>query len=1038
MAHNYYPALQLRKILDDLYPLTRTCVRSIPELLFAPAGEDNFRPFSRNDTWGGYDCDGRFKIEYVPESEMAGKALYMSFSTGREGKWNAVNPQCLVSVDGAVKCAMDTNHREVCLSACADPLRPVLVEMDAWSGLVSDSPESLNNAPSYMRASVFCEEPSVYQLYWDMKTPWLCAMELAPGSADRIRLETALISAADELDMRQPDSPEFYASVTRASQVLQKALYEHPDKAEATAYAVGHTHIDVAWLWTYSHTRRKAARSFATALCLAKKYKDYVFMSSQPQLYEYVRQDHPELFERIRQCVKDGQWEPEGGMWVEADCNLSSGESLVRQFIHGKRYFQEHFGVDSKILWLPDVFGYSAALPQICKKAGIDYFMTTKLSWNDTDTIPFDSFYWRGIDGTELLTHFAPPRDYRLTSSVDPQLDRRTTYNGKLEPKEVMGADQRYQDKVIGRSFLFPYGYGDGGGGTTYEMVEQGLRMKNGFPGCPAVKMTKSLDFFKDLEQEMAHARHKQVWNGELYLEYHRGTYTSIAKNKRNNRKCELLLQKTEYLASLASALKQMPYPLAELNGLWKKVLTNQFHDVLPGSSIRPVYDDTDKIYAQVFADAGKLCDHATKALFGAKGDTCYVVYNTLGYCRSGYVLAEAPQVEGAFHLIAPDGTAIAVQHTWDGKVIFYANAPAMGYASYRIAPGAAPSAPKLVADKLVAENAQIRIRFDDQGALVSVFDKQAEREVLLKGEIGNRLETYEDRPHKYDAWDIEIYHRDKRWDIDPQSITLIESGPCRVVYRVRYAYLSSAITQDIILYALGARIDFVTTVDWRQEHILLKTAFPVQILSPNATYEIQFGAVERPTHANTSWDFARFETCAQRFADLGEDGYGVALMNDCKYGYDIHDNVMRLSLLRSPTYPCKNADQQAHQFTYSFFPHAGSWQEAGVPKCAYDLNQPLYALLSDQEPKGTGFASCDNANVVMDVLKLAENADGYILRLYEAFGRRGSVTVSFGESPHQVAECDLIERKIGDMALDGSDMRFDLLPFEIKTFKIN
>lgn len=733
-------------------------------------------------------------------------------------------------------------------------------------------------------------------------------------------------------------------------------------------------------------------------------------------------------------------------MWVEADCNLSSGESLVRQFLYGKRFFREEFGVDSRILWLPDVFGYSAALPQICKKCGVDYFMTTKLSWNDTNKFPYDTFLWKGIDGTEILTHFAPTRDYVGHPTGDqPKNLRVTTYNGMLEPRQVMGGWERYQQKELNPYYLLSYGWGDGGGGTTPEMLENARRLKKSIPGCPQVRHTRSLDFFRQLEADVSGNRRLPRWFGELYLEFHRGTYTSMAKNKRNNRKAEFALEATETLLSMEAALSpETAQPSREtLDACWKKVLLNQLHDVLPGSSIRAVYEDTDEIYRQVFEELHRLSEAVSERMerrISRPGDSL-LVRNLLGWQRDGYVQAEWPVGYDDFHLES-GGEILPVQRTFDGKALFYApEVPGMGYTALTIRPGKA-AAPPLTADLSHVENDFFRIAFDPAGQIVSIFDREAARELLPAGETANRLETYEDRPHCYDAWEIEAYYKEKPWPVGaPESFWLLESDPHRAVYRSCYRYLDSTIQQDMIVYARSRRIDFVTTADWHQRHILLKAAFPTELLAANASFEIQFGAVERPTHFNTSWDAARFESCAQKWADLSENGYGAALLNDCKYGYDVHDGVLRLSLIRAGTFPNEEADQGTHVFTYSLMPHVGGWREAGVSRQAYDLNAPMEARFlagaAEDLPGRWSAAQCDAPGVLSEVLKPAEDGDGLVLRLFEALGGRTYCPIQFPADTAEAWECDLLEQPVSPLALTEGRIQLTFKPFEIKTIRL-
>lgn len=1019
--------------------------------------ESELHPFGRNETWGGWDCDGWFRFYVEIPEEWDGLPLRLELETGRELLWNAVNPQFLVYVNGEIRCAIDTNHRGFYLAMPENQKRVLageryVIDLDAWSGMVTKPTANAHgngNEPIWTRGTVVSVEPETDELCWNLAVPYDIAEQLPAEDYRRVQILKHLTAAVNLLDLRKIGSPAYLASVQEANQYLKDNFYGNfCGNTEGKADCIGHTHIDVAWQWTYDHTRRKAARSFATVLQLHNEYPEYRFMSSQPQLYEFVKEDHPALFERIREQVKNGMWEAEGGMWVEADCNLTSGESLVRQFLYGKRFFREEFGVDSRILWLPDVFGYSAALPQICKKCGVDYFMTTKLSWNDTNKFPYDTFIWKGIDGTELLTHFVSTRDYIGKSKIVPaNKERNTTYNGILDAKQVMGGWERYQQKDLNDYFLLSYGYGDGGGGTTPEMLENARRLAYGIPGCPQTRQTKSLDFFRRLEADVSKSSRLPCWFGELYLEFHRGTYTSMAKNKRNNRKAEIALATVEALSAMEKTL--LPQTAVDtketLDACWKKVLLNQFHDVLPGSCIRPVYEDTDRIYSKVFTELHYLSDSIRSRMASriSRSQDSLLVWNPLGWRRSGYVQVAWPANYDAFHLEAASGERIPVQRTVHGQALFYApEIPSMGYATFKIHPGQL-SSDSLHADLSKVENPYLCLRFNEAGQIYSIFDREAQRELLPEGEIANRLESYEDRPHCYDAWEIELYHKEKVWLLDaPACFALVENGPHRAVYHTEYQYLDSKIEQDIIVYAKSRRIDFVTTADWHEQHILLKAAFPTELLAASASFEVQFGAVERPTHYNTSWDTARFETCAQKWADLSEADYGAALLNDCKYGYDIHDNVLRLSLIKAATFPNEVADQGRHAFTYSLLPHIGGWRQGEVSRQSYDLNRPLQAQLLTGEVKGLpsrySWMECGENNIVAETLKPAEDGGDMILRLFEAYGQRTRCTVKVGANASDAWECDLLEQPTEKAVFSNGELSLLFHPFEIKTIRFS
>ena len=740
-----------------------------------------------------------------------------------------------------------------------------------------------------------------------------------------------------------------------------------------------------------------------------EEFPEYKFMSSQAQLYKYLKIEAPEIYEKVKEMVKQGRWEVEGAMWVEADCNLTSGESLVRQVMFGKRFFKEEFDVDNKVLWLPDVFGYSAALPQILKKSGVDTFLTSKISWNESNTLPYDVFYWRGIDGTEIFSYFLTAQD--KVKGEKPK--NYSTYVGTMTPQEVAGTYDRMHQKDITDKALLTFGFGDGGGGPTRHMLNMQRRTSFGIPGCPKTRIDKAGEFLADLSKIAMNNPKTPTWVGELYLEFHRGTYTSNAKNKLNNRKSELSYQNTELLCSMDEALLGNAYPQEVINDAWETILINQFHDIIPGSSIKQVYDECDIDYAKVLglsADLNKKVFENFASNLNTKGGT--LVFNPQSWINSSVVDV-------------------------DGKKVFVENIPAKGYKVVDIK----PQASKVFVSDTKLENDFFVIEIDKTGAFTRFYDKKNDREILKTGERGNVISAFEDYPKEYDAWEISNYYEEKHWDIDEVvSVESVDEG-ARAGLKITKKFLKSTFTQNIYLYNDIARVDFENDVDWHQDHLLVKTSFPVDINANKATYDIQFGNVERPTHRNTSWDYAKFEVCAHKFADISEDGYGVSILNDCKYGHDIHDGNIRLTLLKCATYPNEVADQGKHKFTYSIFPHAGSFKEAGTIKQAYDLNNPMTALsVSANNGKlADNFSALkvSNDNVVVETIKKAEDDEAYIIRAYEAHNRRTNAEFEVGFDVSKAYICDLMENELEEIVIKDNKFTLNIKPFEICTIKI-
>lgn len=1014
-----------------------TLDRPIKERLLAPPETGRWLPYDplrspwqQDDSYAWFRCSLR-----VPESFM-GLPVYFSLQTGRQG-WDALNPQFSVYINGQMRQGLDVNHRDVLLSDAAQAGDAYEITLSAYSG-VGEGDLTLKGELSTL-------DIESQGLYHDLKAPLDVAGLLDRREDNYALIIQSLTQAVNLLDLRQLGSAAYHASVLAARVWLRDNFYGKlcHDKAPKI-YCVGHTHIDVAWLWTLKVTQDKALRSFSTVLKHMEEYPDYTFMSSQPQLYKYVQSNAPEVYARIKEAVAAGRWEPEGAMFVEADCNLSSGESLTRQILYGKRFFRSEFGRDNEVLWLPDVFGYSAALPQILKKSGINYFMTTKISWNEFNKLPYDTFLWQGIDGTRLLTHFSPSRDFIDRSSGGHfATEFFTTYNADLGANQVMGAWKRYQQKDISSIALMSFGYGDGGGGPTRAMLEQHKRLSAGIPGCPQTLMSDTRAFFHALDAQVRDNPLLPTWVGEMYLEYHRGTYTAMARNKRFNRKSEFAWLNTELYSSLADELLDHPYPKQRINQGWEVIMRNQFHDILPGSSIREVYEDSKAEYESLEQESREIQGDALRMLTaqvaGSAGDL--VVYNPGSFPYDAPVCFPLPDSCQACVVIDGD-TALPTQICADGRGLFALGAiPPKGFKRFRVAQSA-EQAVTAVIEGSHFETAYYQLTFDEKMQFTALYDKMAARHVLKAGETGNQLMSYEDRPHNYDAWDLNNYYTQHAWPIDDvQSWRVLENGAVRCVIEIRRRYLDSSVSQHVILYANSPRIDFENDWDWHQSHLFVKALFPVDVLAVDATYEIQYGHVKRPTHFNTSWDFARFEVCHHKWLDLAEDGYGISLLNDCKYGASVHDGVIGLSLLKSSTYPNPVADQERHVFTYALLPHQGSWQEAGVLAQAYQINNPAQVYVKDNKggslPATFSFVRSNQAGAVIEAVKQAEDSDATIIRVYEAYGRRTRAVLDFALPLAQASECNLMEEEDVTVAYETHHLAFELKPFEIKTFKL-
>lgn len=992
--------------------------------------EGTWLPFdTEHDTWGY----AWMKHSFTVPTRFAGRPVYYQILPQEGKKWAWGSPQALLYANGEALQGFDSNHTRTRLLDCAQGGEHYEMLLNLYAG-GRDYEGKIGT-----RLRLLSVDDEVEKLYWHLRIPLEVANLKEPDELARIHLLQTLNEAVSLVSFHLPYGEDFLESVREATAYLEKKLYGKREM-EATVSAVGHTHIDVAWLWRLRQTRDKTSRSFATVLKLMEEYPDYRFMSSQAQLYEFIRQEHPAIFARIRESVRQGRWEPEGGMWVEADTNLSSGESLVRQFLVGKRFFRNAFGADCKILWLPDVFGYSAALPQIMKQCGINYFMTTKISWNEYDKLPYDTFLWRGIDGSEVLTHFISTMD-----TVKEEKDWITTYNGDLNPSQVIGCWQRYQQKDLNRDVLFAFGHGDGGGGPTHGMLERGRRMHMGIEGCPKVEFQFARDYFDRLQKDIAGRKRLPRWVGELYFEHHRGTLTAQASAKRWNRRSEFLYHDLETLESLVNLDHLSSYPSAALLEGWKVILLNQFHDILPGSSIREVYEDSQKQYEDLHRTGGRMLEKALQQAsrrVGLARDSL-LLFNTLGFSRREVAEMQRPQHTGFLLRDPQSGAVLPWQKTFDGKIIFTSpEVPAKGYCAISVEAGEQRQTTPLTATLREMHTPFFDLTFDEAMQIASLIDRRTGRSVAPQGEPLNRLIVYEDRPFEHRAWNVQAYYTEKSWVLsDVSHAEVLECGPVRAVVLVERKFLHSVIRQYITAYAELDRIDIRNEIDWDDSYLLLKADFPVDVNAVKATFDIQFGNIERVTHENTLWDFAQFESCAHKWADLSDNSFGLAVLNDCKYGYSAKDGHIALTLLRSANDPQPKQDCTHHTFTYSLYPHAGPAAISRVVQEGYSLNCPLYTMFSNAQkgawPERFSLACVDADNIILETVKRAEDSDALILRLYETWNRATDCSIRFGRLMEMAAQCDMMEENEALLQVEGNRLRLHFRPFEIKTLKV-
>lgn len=994
---------------------------------FSQIDEGEWTDFdSENDYWGYKEDYAWFRHSFTVPERFAGRPVVYQLTPSASGPWNRSNPQFIMYFNGELRQGGDSNHSEIRLLDCAKGGE----EFDCCLNAYSDAWEFKGKLRMGARLKVV--DDLVNRLIFDLKTPLKVASLYDADDLPRIDIVKALNDAVNLIDFNTADYDTFAASAEAAIDLLDREIYSK-DAMDATACCIGHTHIDVAWLWRLRQTREKAGRSFATVLKLMEEYPEYKFMSSQAQLYSFVKEDYPEVYEGIKKMIAAGRWEVEGSMWVESDTNVTSGESLVRQFLVGKRFFKDEFGVDNKIMWLPDVFGYSAALPQIMKKAGINYFMTTKISWNEFNKVPYDTFMWKGIDGTEILSHFSPSTD-----CFDEGDCWQTTYNAYLNPEHILGGWHRYSQKDLNKEYLCTFGHGDGGGGPTRDMLEMGHRMTKGIPGCPKVKQEFAIDFYHDLEKEVKGSRRLPKWAGELYSEFHRGTLTSQGRNKRYNRKSELLYHDMETICAIADSNGIASYPRQFINDGWKIILLNQFHDIIPGSSIKEVYEDSKEQYDKLISEGkAEIADTLGKIVCTPDG-SALTVFNTFGAERDDVVITDMPAAEH-FSIVDADGNVMPWQKSADGRLVFFAKGvPAKGYKTFSIVHGGESGENTVKVENKTIENKFFTVKFDKDMNIASLIHKATGRSVAPEGEVLNKIYAYDDRPFNHEAWDIKVYFDQKYTEInDVSAVDVTESGPVRTVIKVTRKFLSSTIDQSFIFYADLPRIDVDYTVDWKEKKILLKADFPVDVNATQATYDIQFGNYKRPTHRNTLWDFAQFEVVGHKWVDLSDNSFGLSVLNDCKYGHDIKDGHIRTSLLRCAVNPNSEQDREVHRFTYSIYPHAGSADTSDVVNQGYSLNLPLYCVNGKAAHDSYSLVSTDKDNVIIETVKKAEDSDDVVIRAYETWNKTTDCVYTFDRAPKSVYVCNLLEENEEQLEVSGNTVSLRFKPFEIKTVKV-
>ena len=877
------------------------------------------------------------------------------------------------------------------------------------------------------------------QPFWRQLAALLGSLQLVSTAvtkeqrADWLPAALRAVAQVDTKAMDQGDLAAFTASLARAGAELKGIDREL--KALGTIYLVGNSHIDLAWEWPWHDTVDVCRRTFTSALNFLDEYPGLVYSQTQAAMYEWMEERYPEIFARIRAQVAAGRWEISGGMWTEPDCNIPSGESLVRQFLLGKRYFQEKFGVDVTQGANLDTFGFNANLPQIYRRSGVDFFVTGKLNWNETTKLPHQLFWWQGPDGSRLLSYLP-----RIEFEVD---------NPILFPYQ--GLKSMREENGLGY-VAYVLGVGDHGGGPTRQMLEFAKTAQE-MPAYPRVEMGSTQQFIDAVKG----APSLPVWRDELYLEFHRGVFTSMARIKQLNRQAERDLHDAELFCTWA-ARRGAAYPRQALTRAWKLLAKNQMHDILPGTAFSEVYDDAQADFAELRHLAQDARTQALRELLAGLDTsgqgTPVVVFNPLPWTRADLVLVDlpGPAPEGNLAAVGPDGRRCRTQWVQQNGqrrlAILAEGVPAFGYALFHLRP--APEAPPadLVATPQALESPFFRVELDPATGWISrVFDKRLRRELLAPGQAVS-LQAFQDKPRDYDAWNIDADYVDHPLQFAPGAkIEVVETGPVRAVVRVTKQLGKSTIATDITLYHALPRIDLRTHADWQEEHVLLKAAVPAALDPGVATYEIPYASLERTTKPQTPAEKAKFEVPAQQWADLSTPQWGLSLLNDCKYGYDARDNVLRLSLLRSPQSresPGVFIDKGEHDFTYSLYSHQGDWRTGNTVRAARELNDPLLSLVARSRlvalppalPVADSLLTVGPDNILVEVVKLAEEGGDWIIRWSETAGQPATARLALPAVPARVVETDLLERELRRLPA-AQELALPTGPYEIKTIRV-
>lgn len=969
---------------------------------------DTVKTLRLGDHWfARYDCAITFDSNVTLPESFRGKKIYLNLDFGGE---------ITVRIDGkAVNSVSSREHsgwvaRETVVINSqylkfGEPMHISLEAVVDSASFCDDAMEGATEREYKLKFANFsCVDEVCEKFYLDCALAW-DALQYIKDPYIRESVYKVLDDSLHLVDFDFDDA-QTRKSIAAASEYFDTELAKIKHTPQFEVIMDGHSHLDIAWLWRIQETERKTSRTFLNNLALMDQYPEFTFTQSQAIVYDWMKKNNPDIYERIKEKVKNGQWNIVGNTWVECDTNIASGESMIRQLLYGREFFLKEFNVSSDTYWLPDCFGFSHALPQIIKKSGMKYFITSKLRNQDTNRFPHTLFKWVGADGSEILA-----------------FNQRTHYEGDYDPAYLTESANETDMKGTVKLSFGMFGYGDGGGGSTYRMIENAKRLKN-FPGLPASRMGHPREFFKEAEKIRDEL---PIYRDELYYENHRGTYTSQGFIKKANRKNEFLLSRIEMAGVFGGG-----YDKERLQDLWLTLLKNQFHDILPGTSIHEAIEDCRRDFEKLKTEGTEMLNGALNALLPkiqVEKDGV-IVWNFHSNSVTAPVTAEGKNsFDGVYRNFEKDGK--------EYTEFIATDVPPMGYKFFPYANSGKAENVKI--GNGIIENEALRVEYDENGILTSIFDKENNRETL-DGD-GNLITVFADKCVHETAWNLEQSYEKKKWVLrDAESVEIAESSPVRAVLKVKRKFNKSTIIQNIILYRNSRQLLFETEVDWQERDKIMKAAFDVNVYDTEATFEAAHGAIKRPTHRNSPFDAARFEQCAHKWADLSEGDYGVSILNDCKYGYDILDSRMRITLLRAPTCPDRKGDLGMHTFTYAYYPHAGTWQTGGTADAAFALNLPLKACdvkcQSGTLPQKYSFISCDGEDVIIDAVKQAQDGNGIIVRVYESRRVRGERTLTFNMPFSKVYECNLMEENENEVLFIDGKIKFGITPFEVKTFR--